>query len=464
MASKIKGITIEIGGDTKPLEKALSGVNKTSRNLQSELREVEQLLKLDPGNTELLAQKMKLLQEQTSNTAEKLKKLEEAQEQVNQQFREGKINDQQYRAFNREIEQTRIQLRQLEEAADESAAEIEDLGQASEKSEGKLSKLGSMAGNAAKSIGGMAVKGTAAALTGIATAAAGIGVAAVKSADDAQKALNSLQVQTGATDSEMKSLEEGMVNIYRNNFGENFEDIANSMATIAQQTNMTGELVGVKSLVSAVEALIQLAVLAVAQEGVACVSKLGTDLVSTAGNQLAFHKGKSLFRGQHPVIGLAAFGAGLGGIGNKHPVLLGILKKITLQAALGRLGGTFHNGKIALIHFPVFDLLIHDPQGLRRFGGDDDTTGVTVDAVAQGGGKGIFLPGTPFPFLIQIRLDMIDKRPSILRTIVGMNRQPRTLIHQQDVFILVDNVQLGSRHRQVSIVLPGLIEELIINI
>lgn len=241
MASKIKGITIEIGGDTKPLEKALSDVNKTSRNLQSELREVENLLKLDPGNTELIAQKMKLLQEQTANTTEKLKRLENAQEQVNRQFREGKINDEQYRAFNREIEQTRIQLRQLGESANDSVDEIEELGEASEKSEGKLSKLGSMAGNAAKSIGGMAVKGTAAALVGIGTAAAGIGVAAVKSADDAQKALNSLQVQTGATDSEMKSLEEGMMAIYRNNFGENFEDIATSMATIAQQTSMTGK-------------------------------------------------------------------------------------------------------------------------------------------------------------------------------------------------------------------------------
>ena len=123
MASKIKGITIEIGGDTKPLEKALSDVNKTSRNLQSELREVENLLKLDPGNTELIAQKMKLLQDQTSNTTEKLRRLENAQEQVSRQFREGKINDDQYRAFNREIEQTRIQLRQMEQVANESVDE-----------------------------------------------------------------------------------------------------------------------------------------------------------------------------------------------------------------------------------------------------------------------------------------------------------------------------------------------------
>lgn len=62
MAGKIKGITIEIGGGTKPLEKALSDVNKTSRNPQLELRGVEQLIKLDTSNTELLAQKMILSQ------------------------------------------------------------------------------------------------------------------------------------------------------------------------------------------------------------------------------------------------------------------------------------------------------------------------------------------------------------------------------------------------------------------
>ena len=60
MASKIAGLTIAINGETTGLDKALSGVNKKSRDLQSELREVERLLKLDPGNTELLAQKQKL--------------------------------------------------------------------------------------------------------------------------------------------------------------------------------------------------------------------------------------------------------------------------------------------------------------------------------------------------------------------------------------------------------------------
>ena len=67
MASKnIKGITIEIGGNTSPLNKALEGSNKTTRDLQYELRQVEKLLKLDPTNTELLAQKEKLLAESVS--------------------------------------------------------------------------------------------------------------------------------------------------------------------------------------------------------------------------------------------------------------------------------------------------------------------------------------------------------------------------------------------------------------
>lgn len=241
MAGKIKGIVIQIGGDVKPLERALSDVNKTSRNLQSELREIESLLKLDPGNTELLGQKMKLLSEQTENTSDKLKQLEEVQEQVNKQFASGKINASQYRAFNREIEKTTIELRKLEETAEETQKELNDLGDEADHTEGKLKRLGISAGSVAKSIGAMAVKGTATALAGIGSAVVGIGVMTTKGADEAKRALNSLQVQTGATSEEMKILEEGLMNLYADNMGENFQDIADSMALIAQQTNMTGK-------------------------------------------------------------------------------------------------------------------------------------------------------------------------------------------------------------------------------
>ena len=72
MAGKIKGITIEIAGNTQPLNKALESVNKQSKDLQTELKQVERLLKLDPQNTELLAQKQKLLADAVNNTKSKL--------------------------------------------------------------------------------------------------------------------------------------------------------------------------------------------------------------------------------------------------------------------------------------------------------------------------------------------------------------------------------------------------------
>ncbi|MFB6467665.1 replication protein [Cytobacillus sp. Hz8] len=103
MAGNIKGITIEIGGDTTGLKKALSGVNKQSEDLQSELKKVDSLLKFNPGNTELIAQKQKLLADQIAVTSDKLKVLKEAQAQVDAQFASGKINEEQYRAFQREV-------------------------------------------------------------------------------------------------------------------------------------------------------------------------------------------------------------------------------------------------------------------------------------------------------------------------------------------------------------------------
>ena len=72
MASRIQGITVEIGGDTTKLSTALSKVNKEIRDTQSQLKDVNKLLKLDPGNAELLAQKQRLLSQAVSETKEKL--------------------------------------------------------------------------------------------------------------------------------------------------------------------------------------------------------------------------------------------------------------------------------------------------------------------------------------------------------------------------------------------------------
>ena len=82
MADRIKGITVEINGDTTGLSKALSGVNREIKNTQAQLKDVNKLLKLDPGNTELIAQKHRLLQQAVEETKQKLQSLKEAQNQA----------------------------------------------------------------------------------------------------------------------------------------------------------------------------------------------------------------------------------------------------------------------------------------------------------------------------------------------------------------------------------------------
>ncbi|MEK3997913.1 hypothetical protein MHI59_03090 [Bacillus sp. FSL K6-2822] len=113
MAGRIKGITIEIDGETTGLQNALKDVNKRSNDLTKELKDVERLLKFNPGNMEALAQKQKLLTQSIENTTKKLDQLKSAQQQVEAQFASGDIGEEQYRAFRREIEFTEGSLNGL---------------------------------------------------------------------------------------------------------------------------------------------------------------------------------------------------------------------------------------------------------------------------------------------------------------------------------------------------------------
>ncbi|WP_369355766.1 hypothetical protein [Lysinibacillus capsici] len=113
MAGRIKGITVEIGGDTVGLQNALKDVNKRSNDLTKELKDVERLLKFNPGNMEALAQKQQLLTQSIENTTKKLDQLKSVQQQVEAQFARGDIGEEQYRAFRREIEFTEGSLNGL---------------------------------------------------------------------------------------------------------------------------------------------------------------------------------------------------------------------------------------------------------------------------------------------------------------------------------------------------------------
>lgn len=164
MAGNIKGITVEIGGDTTGLSKALGGINKEISSTQKQLKEVEKLLKLDPENTELLAQKQRLLGEAITETRTKLDALKQAEAQAQAQFQKGELSQQEYEKLQRQIVATEQKLQSFQLKAKESTSTLLGVSRATEtlsKNTGtlaeKTSKLSKASGLALLSIGSMAV-------------------------------------------------------------------------------------------------------------------------------------------------------------------------------------------------------------------------------------------------------------------------------------------------------------------
>lgn len=172
-ANKIKGLTVEIGGDTTKLGKALEDVNKKSRDLSSELGDINKLLKLDPSNTDLLAQKQKVLAEAVSNTGKKLDTLKEAEKQVQQQFERGEVSEDQVRALQREIIEAEKKMGSYKNAVKETADALDNLGKKSKEALEKTAEANNkMAGGLAKGLGGAAAAATAAVTALVGTAEA----------------------------------------------------------------------------------------------------------------------------------------------------------------------------------------------------------------------------------------------------------------------------------------------------
>ena len=153
MANNIKGITIEIGGDTSKLDSALKGIDSKSRSLSQELKQINNQLKFDPHNAVLLQQKFDVLSDQVEKTREKLKTLEQAQEQVEKQFQNGEIDEGQYRAFQREIEKTKSQLDHFEKEAADAKTDLDNLGNEADQTGNDFTELGRDAQNSAKQVG-----------------------------------------------------------------------------------------------------------------------------------------------------------------------------------------------------------------------------------------------------------------------------------------------------------------------
>ena len=192
MASRIQGITVEIGGDTTKLSTALSKVNKEIRDTQSQLKDVNKLLKLDPGNADLMAQKQRLLTQAISETKEKLDSLKLASQQANDALARGEISQSQYDALQREIVETENALAGLERQADQSAVALQKIGAAGE----KLQSVGA------------SIEGVGKKLLPITTIVGGLGTAAVKVAADFDTGMSKVAAVSGATGSELDKLRE----------------------------------------------------------------------------------------------------------------------------------------------------------------------------------------------------------------------------------------------------------------
>ena len=180
--SRIQGITVEIGGDTTKLTAALKGVNGEIRTTQSQLRDVERLLKLDPGNTELLAQRHRLLAQAVAETKEKLETLKTAAQQANEALAKGEITQEQYDGLQREIIETEEKLKNLENQANQSAVAIQKIAATGE----DLKNLGDK------------ISGVGTTLTkGVTTPIVGLGTVVVKTAADFDTAMSQVAADSG---------------------------------------------------------------------------------------------------------------------------------------------------------------------------------------------------------------------------------------------------------------------------
>lgn len=195
MADRIKGITIQINGDTTKLSDSLKKVNKEISETQSALRDVEKLLKLDPKNTELLAQKQELLKKAIGDTSDKLNQLKAAQEQMKAEGVDQ--NSKAYQGLQREITSTEQSLKQLQDASKSTNKELE-------KTTSIANKMGEATKKIADGVGTVAEKTKKLSLAagGALTALAGMGLKAAKDADE----LNTLAKQTGLSTESLQKM------------------------------------------------------------------------------------------------------------------------------------------------------------------------------------------------------------------------------------------------------------------
>ena len=258
MANRIKGITVEIGGDTTKLSKALKNVDSSIKSTQTQLRDVNKLLKLDPGNTELLAQKHKLLGDAVGQTKQRLETLKTAAEQADKALAAGDISKEQYDALQREIIETEQDLKKLETAANQSATAVQKIAAKGE----KLKTLGNNISN----VGEKMLPAT--------IAITGLGTVAVKTASDFDTAMSKVASVSGATGKDFDDLR-----AKAREMGSKTKFSATEAANAMEYMSMAGWKT--KDMLGGIEGIMNLA--AASGEDLATTSDIVTDALTAFG-------------------------------------------------------------------------------------------------------------------------------------------------------------------------------------
>lgn len=240
MAGRLSGIVIEIDGDTSKLGKALQSTNKDLKNTQSQLKEVERSLKFQPGNTELLEQKFRLLKNEVDQTEKKLATLKEADKQAKAQLENGELGQEQYDALRREIIKTEDQLKSLKENADKTANSLKFAGW--DETGKKITKVGD----------GMQKVGTGMSKYVTAPLIA-VGAASAAAWSEIDEGLDTIAKKTGASGESMERLER----IFSNTF-DSIPASANEVANaVGELDTQFGNLI--KNPVEATKSMVQFA-------------------------------------------------------------------------------------------------------------------------------------------------------------------------------------------------------------
>lgn len=237
-ANNIRGITVEINGETQGLQNALRDVNRQSTALQGELREVDRALRLDPSNVTLLSQRNQILANEVSNARDKLERLQHAQGQVEQQFANGDIGEEQYRAFQRELINTENQLGNLEnqlhdsnEAMMNAGSAANDVGDALEGMASKGEKIKSVGDNISK-VGEKLLPVTA--------AIGAAGAASLAAFDEVDSGYDTIITKTGAAGELLDGLTQSADKVF-SEMPTEMEDVGVAIGEVNTRFSLTGE-------------------------------------------------------------------------------------------------------------------------------------------------------------------------------------------------------------------------------